>query len=143
MQLIKAISAKAILGSSDAVKKAEEGPIFSLIGFASGIESGESSFGPWEALVGEFLAVRTADGEEFKAGKAFPPATLIELVKPFLMDAENPRVQVAFIIGKKKSSSPVGYDYTVESMMPPEKDDPLMALKEATQKSLPAPAKKK
>lgn len=128
MELINKISAKTIVGN---VKDAPEGELFSLMGYAVGIEEGESQFGTWQALTGEFLAT-TPDGKEFKAGKAFPPATIVEIVKPFLMGDENPRVALAFKIGKKKSdTAPVGYEFTVESLVEPAESDPLMALKAA------------
>lgn len=130
MEIISKISAKTLVGD---VKTAPDGELFRVVGNATGIETGESQFGQWEALVGDFLA-SSPDGKEFKAGKAFLPVTALNLLRGSLMEGNS--VQFAFVIGKKKSSAaPVGYEYTITPMIET-KEDPLKALMDQGNKAL-------
>jgi len=140
MEQVSKISAKVLCGD---VKKAPDGELFTLVGFAVGIETGESTYGTWEALTGDFLA--DAGGKRYKAGKAFVPSIVISAVKPYLMKSEA-GVQIAVRVGKRSDDSvAAGYVYTVEDLFPPV-EDPLRDLLDAAigiEKQIAAPKTEK
>lgn len=73
--LIRKLSAKNIIGKIDPKKLTSEfAPLYRLAGVATGYESGETSFGPWECLTGEFAAIVAETGETFAGNKAFVPS---------------------------------------------------------------------
>ena len=125
MEQVSKISSKVLCGD---VKKAPDGELFTLVGNAVGIESGESTYGTWEAIIGDFLA--DAKGKRYKAGKAFVPSIVINAVKPYLMQSED-GVQIAVRVGKRTDDSvAAGYVYTIEDLFPPV-EDPLRDLLDA------------
>ena len=114
----------------------------SIIGIARGLRTGESTYGPWTALTGEFVAVPLVGdktGEQYRTGQLFLPDVALNLVTPFIEGAGNSGVEFAFNVGiTADENSNTGYEYTAEFLTEPEKNDPLSAL---VAKALPAPAK--
>lgn len=49
-----------------------------IVGFASGVKRGDSSYGPWAALVGEFAATNFETGEIFASKTAIIPGPMGE-----------------------------------------------------------------
>ena len=145
--LIRKISAKSICGKITAPKKAT--PLYVCLGIATKTKSGQSDFGEWTALVGQFEATNISDGVVSQAPQCFLPEPLNSMLAESLMELDdddnrvNSSVQFAVEVGIKPSDVPIGYEYTTKEIVEADTADPLAALRDAAVKSLPAPAKKK
>lgn len=126
--------------------------LFTIIGTAYNLRDGESSFGPWTALVGEFEATRLEDGQRFISTECFVPGAAGELlvtqVRKFVIEeipvtAEQYKktgktykvtgetAEMALIVGIKKAQRDGGADheYVIRPVVPVQKSDPLAALR--------------
>lgn len=134
--------------------------LFTLIGRAWNLRDGESSFGPWTALVGEFEATRISDGQRFISTQCFIPGAagdiLTSEVRKFVMEeipvtaeqykktgktyrVSGETVELALIISVKAATRDGGaqHEYVTRPVVPVQKADPLAALRERVMKSLP------
>lgn len=134
--------------------------LFTLIGRAWNLRDGESSFGPWTALVGEFEATRISDGQRFISTQCFIPGAAGEIltneVRKFVMEeipvtaeqfkktgktykVSGETVELALIISVKAATRDGGaqHEYVTRPVVPVQKADPLAALRERVMKSLP------
>ena len=148
-QRLKKLSAKTVLSN---VKKCAEGVLFDVFGQAVGIKAGESNYGTWEALIGEFKAVRIEDGKVFSSKVCFLPELAHDEIKDAVIAAQEKAddgkalIEFAYEVGKRNDEDlPAGYEYTVASLIEIETEsDPLAKLMlkvENEQKKLAAPAK--
>ena len=144
--LIRKITAKSVCGKMEAPKKATR--LFSVFGIATKTKTGSTDYGSWTALVGRFEAINIETGEVFEAPQCFLPEPLNTMIAEALdeVDDEGERVNKSLgfsvEIGIKPSDVPIGYEYTTKENVKADIDDPLAQLRETTQKTLPAPAKK-
>lgn len=141
--------------------------LFTLIGRAYNLRDGESDFGPWTALLGEFEAVRTFDGSNatFYAPQCFIPGPagdlLVQTVRGFVQEpievtpeqykksgrtykVTGETVEMALIVGAKRASRDGGapYEFTVRPLIDVRKADALAHLRAKVQHAaLPAPKK--
>ncbi len=138
--LIKKLSAKTVYGVVKAPEKAMA--LFTVIGIANGVKTGQSTYGEWVALTGQFEGQNLESGEAFMAPQAFLPEPINGLIaaKVRTPDENGQPVSVRFAVevGIKPSKSTLGYEYTVRELIDASENDPLADLR----KSLPAPAKK-
>lgn len=148
MELLKKISSKVVIGSKEKIRgMVAKGAIelYTVYGVATGVRSGESNFGAWESLIGNFEACRTDDGVMFGSSQCFLPDPVGGMVAGQLNGGETSSVQFAVMIGAKPSDTAIGYEYTVTPLVEPAENDALSVLREkvSAQKALPAPAKEK
>jgi hypothetical protein len=161
--LIRKISAKAICGKIEVPKKATR--LFSVFGHATKTKTGTSDYGQWTALIGRFEAVNFEDGVVSQAPQCFLPEPLNTMISEALqetkavvdkdgeevtdkdgnvtMERVNTSIGFSVEVGVKPSDVPIGYEYTTKENVKADTADPLAALREETQKTLPAPTKKK
>jgi hypothetical protein len=145
--LIRKISAKSVCGKMSAPKKAT--PLYVVLGIATKTKSGQSDFGEWTALVGQFEATNMDTGEVYQAPQCFLPEPLNSMLAESLNELDddenrvNASVQFAVEVGFKPSDTPIGYEYTTKEIVEADTADPLAALRDASAKALPAPTKKK
>lgn len=113
-----------------------------IIGVASGLKTGESQYGPYVALMGNFAATRLDDKGEIavndkgerlfdvRAGQAFLPDVACNLVSPLLDNApKGTAVQFGFDIGvERDDTAATGYVYVCRSLVEPAENDPLTLL---------------
>lgn len=116
-----------------------------VVGIARGIKTGESTFGPWRALTGDFVfipSVGAKKDQKFRSGQLFMPDVALDLVAPIVENIERGNgVEVAFSLSARNDAdSSVGYVYTCAFLMEPADNDPLVGL---LTKALPAPAPEK
>ena len=144
--LIRKISAKTVCGK---VEKPEKNtPLFIVGGIANKVKTGDSTYGTWTALVGQFEATNIETGEVFVGPQCFLPEPMNGMIAASLemLDDEGKRVnnsvQFAVEVGVKKSDNTVGYEYTAKEIMKSDSADPLAAIRETITKALPAPTKK-
>lgn len=156
---IRKINPKDVMG-----KKMKEVEIpsdcFTIIGRAWNLRDGESSFGPWSALVGEFEATRIVDGQRFISTQCFVPGAagdlLVAQVRKYVTEeipvspdqfkkvgktykVTGETVEMALIVSVKKSGREGGadYEYVVRPVVPVQRADPLAALRARMLQSLP------
>lgn len=127
--LITKISPKSITGKI--VKPENEKPVwlYKVFGVANGTKEGESNYGHWIAFTGTFKAIRN-DGESFRSGQCFLPATATNLVLPSLKNEGTNAVEFAFNVGVKKADNQIGYEYIVEPILNVSDNDPIMLLEQ-------------
>jgi hypothetical protein len=158
-QILKKLNPKDIMGT-----KIRELPIpsdlYTIIGRAFNLRDGESQFGPWTSLRGEFEAQRISDGETFISSECFVPGPagdlLVQQVRKFI-EAEIPvteeqakkagrtykvtgeYVEMALIVSTKASTRDAGqpYEFVVRPIVPVQKADALAALRDRMTKTLP------
>jgi len=119
---------------------ADEAPraVMHIYGMATGTKRGETSFGPWAGLTGQFEAVNLENGEVSISPIAILPEPMNTLLAA-RVDAGDP-VQFAYEIGVKFSEKgSAGYEYTTKELVKQTANDPLADLRSAI-KALPAPA---
>lgn len=141
--------------------------LFTIIGRANNIRVGESAFGPWESLRGEFEATNMETGETFISAECFVPGAagelLVNQVRGFIIkeipvtdeqykkggktfEVTGDTVEMALIVAIKESTRSGGapYEFIVRPIVSVQRADSLQALRErATRfvKALPAPKK--
>lgn len=137
--LIKKISAKTVFGDVAVPEKAVA--LYTVMGIANGIRTGNSTYGEWLALTGQFEAMNLETGEAFVAPQCFLPEPLNGLIaaKVRTPDENGKPVSVRFAVevGLKPAKSTFGYEYTVRELVDASENDPLADLR----KSLPEPKK--
>jgi len=140
IQLISKISAKTVCGKTEKPTKKEL--LYTVYGIASGLQTGETSFGTWEALTGEFEALNASDGSVYRAGRCFLPGIAHSLVAGQLKalgEDQNKAVRFALQIGVQPSDNKIGYEYTVTPVLKPTEDDAMGELRKlAAPESKPA-----
>lgn len=158
-QILKKINPKDVMGT-----KIRELPIpsdlYTVIGRAHNLRDGESQFGPWTSLRGEFEAVRLSDGETFISAECFIPGPagdlLVAQVRKFIEEeipvtseqykktgktykVTGEYVEMALVISTKASTREAGqpYEFVVRPIVPVQKADALAALRDRMTKALP------
>ena len=125
MSIVRKISTKTIgvrVHPADLPKSGVQW-LYRAFGTARGTQSGESSYGPWACLVGQFRAI-TEDGEQFDAGKLFLPGSGHDLIVGAMEG--NDAVEFGVRVGAKiDRESSVGYVYVVEPLFKAQEGDPL------------------
>lgn len=133
MEIVKKISVAKLFGKIDIVKLFADGvtecELYKVFGFAYAVERGESDYGPWLSLKGDFGAI--IKGVEYRSSTLFAPGILNDMVVPKLEgNAKVSRVDFALSIGiKRDTTSATGYVYTVRTILAPNEDDPMERLK--------------
>lgn len=113
-----------------------------FIGRASGIKQGETDFGVWNALTGNFRGI-SPDGEVMDSGVCFLPDVAFDMIKGQL-DGGAIAVDFAFAItAALDDTSPVGFSYRATPLMDSEETDPVLMLQQklAAKLALAAPTK--
>ena len=145
--LIRKISPKNICGKLDKPEKATA--LYHVIGIASGTKTGNSDYGQWIALKGQFEATNVATGEVSAAPICFLPEPLNSMIAAKLDETDkdgnqvNSSVQFAVEVGYKPADNAYGYEYTTKEIIESDQADPLAALRNEAKKALPAPADEK
>lgn len=152
---IRKINPKDVMGKKmKEVDVPEKGiyDLFTIIGTTHNLRDGESQFGPWTALVGEFEATRLMDGQRYISTECFVPGAAGELlvaqVRKFVIEeipvtaeqfkktgktykVTGETAEMALIVGIKKAQRDGGadYEYVIRPVVPVQKSDPLATLR--------------
>lgn len=132
-KLLSKLSLKEVYGAVK-IKELHAGKtpvnLMRVIGLASGVKTGQSTFGDWLAFTGNFKAINLETNEEFRAGKCFLPNIASNLIEGALQNAEGD-VQFAFDVGVKPvldRQNKESYEYTVTPLIEAADNDPLTEL---------------
>lgn len=145
--LIKKISPRHIFGEKPETPKTKT-DLYTVLGIASGVKTGETAYGPWTKLTGHFEATRVDTGEVFASGEVFLPEPMQSMIAAQLQQRDNDgkrvteSVQFSVMVSIKPSSAPVGYEYEARSLVESGGADPLAALRDQTTAALEAPKAK-
>ena len=144
MEIVKKLSVGKLIGAFKSNLPADNSSLElgKVVGIARGTKTGESNFGPWTALTGDFMFVPSTganEGKQFRSGVLFVPDVVLDLVLPIVSGLDRGgSVEIAFAIkARKDETSTIGYAYSADFLAAPAANDPLenlMAL------ALPAPA---
>lgn len=145
MDIIRKANAKFIFPGLDLKeliyfdKKNSEYALYNIYGMATSYRSGEGTYGPWFSLRGDFGVETLLDygdfksGTEYRSAEAFLPTIVNDLYVSDVMKALNAEgsknVKFALKIGVRKADNPIGYEYTVKSLMEKTDTDMLSAIK--------------
>lgn len=146
IKMLKKASPKTIMGQAIKAPTTDDSLyLFTIYGNAKSLSRGESTYGPWVALVGEFEGVNS-DNERFMAPKAFLPEPMHGMIAGRLDGAEKgDSVEFAIKVNIVRSDSTVGYEYQAEPLVEPSESDSLAHLRRialpATPVTLTTPAK--
>jgi hypothetical protein len=144
--IVRKVSVKTLVGKvKPYLANMPEGGEISLariVGIARGIKAGESNYGPWKALTGDFIAeplVGDHAGKRFRAGNLFLPDVALDLVAPAVeATPKGDTVQFAFeVTAIVREESSTGYEYGAKTLIEASENDPLEAL---VSLALPAPS---
>ena len=133
MKLEKKLSTKTIIGGPkeirDALGEAQTVHLYTAYGVATGKKSGESTYGTWECLLGNFRAQSAITGECFSSTALFLPDTA-HLLATSAMAAEGVNwIEIAFAVGAEKDeASNTGYVYSAQPIGELGGVDPLVVL---------------
>lgn len=144
MEIAKKLSTKVLVGgrpdipAKDATGDAKTNWVFEVAGLAQGIKSGESNFGPWSSLMGNFAARQLVKddkgaytyGKAYRTGQMFLPDVAMNLVEPVVSNLpRGDSVEFGFRIGViRDDTAATGYTYVAESLIEMDKSDPLQKL---------------
>ena len=108
-----------------------------MAGVASGIKSGESQYGEWEILLGEFAATNSQTGEIFAGGACAVPGAMGEMLLSQLKAAlmEDAASKLRFSVDVFAVVSPRDenkYEYIVRPVLSPDVKNEAMVLLEWT-----------
>lgn len=138
MEILKKLTPKTILGGKPE-KPAQASDLFTIYGKATGVKTGESTYGPWAAILGQFEAVKADTGEVYFSTVAILPepmnSAIVDRVKS---GKDGEEVRFAFVIGIKPADTATGYEYTTKPLQEPTADDGLNDLRALAQKHVPA-----
>jgi len=122
--LVKKISSKLMCG---VIRENADGVLYNVIGTATGIKTGESNFGVWVALKGEFNAWN--DKVNVKSNVIFlPEVATIPLEAALKSGAKH--VDFGIAVVKCASESIIGYEYSIKNIIPVKESNRLEDLRE-------------
>lgn len=138
MAQVKKLSVATVFGKIDLKKliaadeKGETVPVMRVMGSAIGTKTGDSNFGPWTALQGQFKAINLDTGETSEAATLFLPDVALTPILVGLAAPGARGVQFAIDIHAKYAADAkpggVPYEYTFVPLLPAEDTDPIKQL---------------
>lgn len=142
IEMLKKLSPKTIC--EDLLSAIEEKiDLYTIYGSASDIISGESSYGPWDAIVGNFEACRIDNGQIFAGIKAFIPEPMGTLLVAKVKELDvGEKVEFALMISIKPADTKTGYEYVCSPIIESESTSEMAKLRQqvnANLAALPAP----
>ena len=133
MAYLKKLSGKIILGGKpDAPPRDHKGPVwlYEILGICTGQAEGESDYGAFIAMLGEFRGVNLETGEEFRTQTKcyMPDVVLFPVVNRLGMDGVT-SVSFGYKVGVvRDENAATNYVYVAEPIAAIEQSDPLGAL---------------
>jgi hypothetical protein len=129
---VKKLTTKIIVGKKIGKIEART-QLYSIVGVATGLKTGESNYGAWTALVGRFEAERTADGQLFAAPLVLLPDEASALVIQAIKSANGSGIEFGLVVTAEPTLSSPGYVYDIQMVVSPRKNDMLATLRHAMQ----------
>lgn len=151
VKLVKKLTVKNILGrkpSAALLGDKDSYDVMTVYGTASKCERGESDMGDgttseWVRFKGNFAAIRSHDGVEYRSGTMFLPDVAADLLAPIVegLPEGSDAVNFGFLVTMvKDAETTIGYQYTAEPLTKPAEHDPLDTIRGQLTKSPDVPA---
>ena len=133
MQILRKITLKGVAGKIDFEKLLEAEnrriDLMKVYGTARKAKPDQSDLGPYVRFSGSFRAMNIATGEMFESGVMILPGIAQDLIMGALDSDGAEAVDFGFIISVNYNAESVTkYEYDIQSLMSPSKDDPLERL---------------
>ncbi len=144
-KLVKKMTPKTILGVTSMDVPTAPVDLYDIYGVATKTKSGESTYGTWTALVGNFEAIVTETGALVSSSVCFLPEPVHSMIIDALGDNKSP-VEFAVHVMIIPNSSAIGYEYIGEPLTEAKPSSQLAMLREVVKTyhaKLPAPKSKK
>lgn len=152
MKLLKKLTVKTVHGKklqafdTDA-ELGTERVVLTVFGRADKAEEGENTLpsgdiSQYVKFRGAFAAYagNMGDGDEFRSGVMIIPDVAADLLASLLAPEEVTAVNFGFLVGIKKTDTPIGYEYYASPLMEDKSDtDPMEAIKQQVVAALPKP----
>jgi hypothetical protein len=131
MAQVKKLSVATVYGAIDLKELLNAGRPLAVMhvgGTAVGTKTGQSPYGEWIALIGEFTAINAETGEMSEAAQLFLPEVALIPIQTALAREGARGVEFAITVyaqpseSKKPGGSP--YEYTFENRAPMSENDP-------------------
>jgi hypothetical protein len=116
VSLVNKITVKDVCGGK-VPRITEETPLMRVIGFAQGLKTGESTFGEWVALLGQFKATNLMTGEIYSSAKCILPDIAQEGIVAALQSGAAKTVEFALDIIAIPAETPTGYQYVAQPLL--------------------------
>lgn len=141
VEILTKLSVKKVLGKIENVT--EKKILMQVFGVATGVKTGDSNYGPWEALTGQFRAINLETGQIYQSGICFLPQVALNLITHRVKEDSVNGVEFAFNIGVVPADNKAGYEYSCEPLIEASENDPLEVLQKKMSNLLPSPDKGK
>jgi len=140
--IIRKITNKDVLETIE--KPVSELDMYTILGTIYGYDTGSGTYGDFIKFKGDFMAIRKADGKEFRSPSAIIPtpmdmalAGMFDKAVAELVD-ENGEIptgkraacEMAIVIGMKPAATPTGYEWTMRPLIELQSSSVLDSLKE-------------
>jgi hypothetical protein len=132
MELVKKITMAGIFGNIKLIvkpmKDGDTKDLLQVFGIANGTKTGESDFGPFTGLRGQFKAKNLLDQKEYVSSLLYLPPVANDLVLGQFVGGTK-EVTLGFILSVTcDMEQQIGYVYTAKPLFEPEKNNPLALL---------------
>jgi hypothetical protein len=111
----KKLSAKIIIGKRIGKIDAPM-DLFTVIGVAIGVKSGQSTYGEWSGLRGQFEVVRCSDGETLQAPLIILPEAATDSLSPYDKVIDCFPFEFGLLVGIDPATNQAGFEYRAEVM---------------------------
>lgn len=152
MKLLKKITVKTVHGKKLQAFEADdaigsERVVLTVFGRADKAEEGENTLpsgdiSQYVKFRGSFAAYagNMGDGDEFRSGVMIIPEVAANMLHSLLQGENVQSVNFGFLVGIKKTETPIGYEYYASPLMEDKSDtDPMEAIKQQVVAALPKP----
>jgi len=140
MQAIKKLSIAKCAGKMTSKRVFEAGgklAVLRVVGTAVGVKTGQSDYGDWTALIGDFGVTNLIDGEQFRGATLFLPDVALLPIQVQLQKPNAQAVQFALdVYAVEDDTTTVGFSYQVDHLVKAE-DDTVAKLMAAAQQARP------
>ena len=131
-KLVKKITTKIMTGKGG-TKKSPEGRLYSVFGIVNNYKKCFSDYGEFIKYKGNFKAVSADDKLTLRSSTLILPEIAEDLLYSAIVAQKTDNeyeIEFGLIIGKQANETPIGYEYTVESLMSAKPNDALKLLEE-------------
>lgn len=144
IELVRKLVPRVVMEAGIEKPKAAES-LYTIYGVVTALKDGNSDYGTFTKLIGQFEATRVSDRKVFRAPVAFLPEPMHGMIVAAFKNSESekPSLQFAATVGIKPTNRAggTGYEFTVTPLVQPAESDALIALRNQAVAALPSPVK--
>lgn len=144
LKLLNKITVKDVCGKTKAPLEGESLDLMVVTGIVARVSAGNTNYGDFVKLHGQFHAKNLVTGDEFRSGSCILPDVINDMIHgQFAAMEPGSSVQFGVKISVDQDDSVIiGYKYSAEPLIDAAESDPLEALLTTVNAALPAPDKK-